>query len=435
MHWAKDPLKLAMRSFSSSFSPKRAALIASGFALAAGAGWLAQAQVAGERGIAAVAASRDIQVSDIQVDVRASSGIEARKQAWQEAQSKAWAKLDGPRLPDSRIAGLVSAIVVERERLGPKRYVATLGVIFDRQRAAPFLGEAGRAARSAPMLVLPVTVSAGTQLMYEQRNPWQRAWAEFQAGQSRVNYVRPHGAGGESLLLTYGQTSRRSRVWWSNILDEFGAADVLIPIANLRYTFPGGPIEGTFTARHGPDNVYLDGFTLQADSPEELPAMLQQAVRQFDAIYQVALADGTIKPDPTLNVKRGDLNPEIQRLVELGRQLRARDEARAAGLTEAAPTVSEGSLGTVTPVTPAQPATSASYTVQFASPDGAAFGSILAAVRGVPGVSSTGIRSTAIGGTSVMTVSYSGSMAQLAEALRARGFNVQQGSSALLISR
>jgi hypothetical protein len=50
-------------------------------------------------------------------------------------------------------------------------------------------------------------------------------------------------------------------------------------------------------------------------------------------------------------------------------------------------------------------------------------------------VRATGIRSTAIGGTSVMTVSYSGSIGELADALRARGFTVRQGSNALAISR
>ena len=412
----------------------RIALIASGIALAGGTGWLVQAQVGGDRGIAAVAASRDIQVSDIEVDVTADSGLEAREKAWAEAQVKAWERLEGPKLPESRIAGLVSAIVVERERLGPKRYIATLGVIFDRQRASAYLGEEGRAARSAPMLVLPVTFSGGTQMVYEQRNPWQRAWAEFQAGQSRVNYVRPQGSGGESLLLTYGQTTRRSRVWWSNILDEFGAADVLIPIAHLRYTYPGGPIEGTFTARHGPDNQFLDSFTMRADTPDQLPAMLERAVRRFDATFQVALADGTIKPDPTLDIKPGDLNPAIQRLVDLGRRLRAQDVAREQQSFE--PTeASDGAISSAPINRPPPEGSVALYTVQFASPDAAAFGAILADVRGTPGVRSTGVRSTAIGGTSVMTVSYSGSIGGLAEALRARGFTVQQGATALLISR
>ena len=423
-----------MRIFSSLTRRSRIALVASGLALAGGAGWLVHAQVGGERGIAAVAASRDIQVSDIEVDVRADSGVEAREKAWIEAQVKAWETLNGPKLPDSTIAGLVSAIVVERERLGPKRYIATLGVIFDRQRAAAYLGNEAEAARSAPMLVLPVTVSGGTQLVFEQRNPWQRAWAEFQAGQSRVNYVRPQGAGGDSLLLTFGQTTRRSRVWWSNILDEFGAADVLVPIANLRYTYPGGPIEGTFTARHGPDNEFLDSFTMRAESPEELPAMLARAVRRFDATFQVALADGTIRPDPTLDVKTGDLNPAIQRLVELGRRLNAQDEAREQ--VSLAPTAASDGAISAAPISRPPPEGSvALYTVQFTSPDAAAFGAILADVRETPGVRSTGVRSTAIGGTSVMTVSYSGSIGQLAEALRARGFTVQQGATALLISR
>ena len=413
---------------------KRLALIATGIALAGGAGWLAQAQVGGDRGIAAVAASRDIQVSDIEVDVSAESGLKAREEAWREAQVKAWEKLEGPDLPESRIAGLVSAIVIERERLGPKRYVATLGVIFDRQRASAYLGEEGRAARSAPMLVLPVTISGGTQLMYEQRNPWQRAWAEFQAGQSRVNYVRPQGSGGESLLLTFGQTTRRSRVWWSNILDEFGAADVLVPIANLRYTYPGGPIEGTFTARHGPDNQFLDSFKMTAESPEQLPDMLARAVRRFDATFQVALGSGVIKPDPTLNIKQGDLNPAIQRLVDLGRALRRQDEQREAVAAE--PTEASGGTISSAPINRPPPEGSvALYTIQFASPDAAAFGAILADVRGTDGVRSTGVRSTAIGGTSIMTVSYAGSIGQLADKLRAKGFNVQQTSTALVISR
>lgn len=418
----------------SHFGRKRLALIVSGIAFAGGAGWLAHAQVGGERGIAAVAASRDIQVSDIEVDVSAESGVKAREEAWREAQVKAWERLDGPDLPESRIAGLVSAIVIERERLGPKRYVATLGVIFDRQRASAYLGEEGRAARSAPMLILPVTISGGTQLMYEQRNPWQRAWAEFQAGQSRVNYVRPQGSGGESLLLTYGQTTRRSRVWWSNILDEFGAADVLVPIANLRYTYPGGPIEGTFTARHGPDSEFLDSFTMSADSPDQLPDMLARAVRRFDATFQVALASGVIEPDPTLNIKQGELNPAIQRLVDLGRALRRQDEAQEAAASE--PTEASGGAISSAPINRPPPEGSvALYTVQFASPDASAFGAILADVRGTDGVRSTGVRSTAIGGTSVMTVSYAGSIAQLADALRAKGFTVQQTSTALVISR
>lgn len=390
------------------------------------------AQVGGERGIAPVASTSDIQVSGVEVDVHADTGTEAREKAWVEAQRKAWERLDGPELSDSQIEALVSAIVIERERLGPKRYIATLGVVFDRQRASRYLGAQGEATRSAPMLLLPVTVSAGTQMIYEQRNPWQRAWAEYQAGQSRIDYVRPAGAGGDSLLLTYGQTGRRSRTWWRNALDQFGAADVLVPIANLRYTYPGGPVEGTFTARFGPDDDFLGSFEMTAASPAELPAMLDKAVVRFNRLFETALANGTLKPDPTLNIGTPELSPALQRLLELGRSVRAQDQAAAA----AEPTTESGDAITAAPIrTPPPEGSVALYTVQVATPDASAFDTAVSSVRGTPGVRNTGIRSTAIGGTSVMTVSYSGTIAQLADALRARGFTVSQGSNALAISR
>ncbi len=411
---------------------RRPAFLALALAAFCALGVAVWAQVGGERGIAPVASTSDIQVSGIEVDVSADSGTEARAKAWEEAQRKAWERLDGPKLSDSQIEGLVSAIVIERERLGPKRYIATLGVVFDRQRASRYLGSQGEATRSAPMLLLPVTVSAGTQMIYEQRNPWQRAWAEYQAGQSRIDYVRPAGAGGDSLLLTYGQTGRRSRTWWRNTLDQFGAADVLIPIANLRYTYPGGPIKGTFTARFGPDDEFLGSFEMTADSPEELPAMLNRAVARFNRMFEAALAYGTLRPDPTLNVGTPDLSPALQRLLELGRAVRAQDRAAAT----AEPTAESGDAITAAPIrTPPPEGSVALYTVQVATPDAAAFDAAVTAVRGAPGVRSTGVRSTAIGGTSVMTVSYAGSIAQLADALRVRGFTVNQGSNALSISR
>ena len=390
------------------------------------------AQVGGERGIAPVASTSDIQVSGVEVDVHADTGTEAREKAWVEAQRKAWERLDGPELSDSQIEALVSAIVIERERLGPKRYIATLGVVFDRQRASRYLGAQGEATRSAPMLLLPVTVSAGTQMIYEQRNPWQRAWAEYQAGQSRIDYVRPAGAGGDSLLLTYGQTGRRSRTWWRNALDQFGAADVLVSIANLRYTYPGGPVEGTFTARFGPDDDFLGSFEMTAASPAELPAMLDKAVVRFNRLFETALANGTLKPDPTLNIGTPELSPALQRLLEFGRSVRAQDQAAAT----AEPTTESGDAITAAPIrTPPPEGSVALYTVQVATPDASAFDTAVSSVRGTPGVRNTGIRSTAIGGTSVMTVSYSGTIAQLADALRARGFTVSQGSNALAISR
>ena len=426
-----------MRQLSFPSIRSRPVLLAAAAAALCAAGFGVWAQVGGDRGIAPIAASSDIEVTGVEVDVTAETGTAAREEAWIEAQRLAWEKIDGPELSDSQIQSMVSAIVVERERLGPTRYIATLGVIFDRQRASQYLGTEGQEQRSAPMLLLPVTMSAGTQMVYETRNPWQRAWAEFQAGQSRIVYVRPAGTGGESLMLTYGQTGRRSRVWWRNILDQFGAADVLVPIAELRYTYPGGPIEGRFTARYGPDNVYLDSFELTAPNADALPTMLSQAVRRMDQLFARALIAGELRPDPTLDIEAPQIDPRVLRLIELGRrQEEERQRERAAPQRDAQPTQESGETITAAPVRNPPPEGSvALYTVQIATPDAAAFDASISALRGTPGVRSAGVRSTAIGGTSVVTVSFSGSIGGLADALRGRGFTVTQGSTALSISR
>lgn len=397
-----------------------------------GGGYALVAQVAGERGIAPTAASSDIEVKGISVDVQGKSAEDARTNGWREAQRKAWEKLKGPKLSDSQLDGLVSAIVIEKERLGPRRYIATLGVVFDRQRAGAYLGGAAQATRSAPLLLIPVVESGGAYITFEQRNPWQRAWAEFNPGASRIDYVRLSGAGGDSLLVNFGQTGRHSRGWWRSTLDQYGATDVLMAFARLDHQFPGGPVSGTFTARYGPDSRPLDTFTLKADSPDAVPEMLAQAVERMDQIFTGALASGKLKPDPSLRIGAGGaIDPAIERLIEIGRAAQARRAAEAAIAAGAVPRIE------ALPVTGVEPGevTVRNITVQFATPDAASYDAALGAVRGTGGVRGLGVTSTAIGGTSVMSVSFAGSLDELAAALEARGFNVRRGANALAISR
>ncbi|MGX7895864.1 heavy-metal-associated domain-containing protein [Tsuneonella sp. HG222] len=404
-------------------------VLAGAAALALGAAALI-AQVGGDRGIAPVASSTDITVNGIEVNVLGKDSEDARALGWREAQRKAWEKLGGPKIPDGQLASYVSAIVIESEQLGPRRYVAKLGVIFDRARAGGLLGAGnGERIRSAPMLTLPVMISGGTETLYEVRSPWQRAWAEYQAGASAIDYVRPSGAGGESLLLTAGQLGRRSRAWWNTILDQFGAADVIMPIARLERQYPGGPVRGTFTARYGPDNTWLGQFQLTAPSEAALPQMLEQAVVRFDRMYADALAQGLLQPDPTLGRQDIQLSPEIQALIEASRRA---EEAEVAPPAEASAT--PGALPTSSPV-PDQPQVLNAITVQFATPDPASVDAALAGVRSAPGVRAVATSSIAIGGVSVMRVTFAGDISDLAEALRARGFQVQSLGSALSIRR
>lgn len=388
------------------------------------------AQIEGERGIPPVASNGDFEVSGISVNTTGDNAEDARQKGWQEAQRKAWEKLwsshtggasAAPALSDSQIDGMVSAVVVEREQLGPRRYIATLGVIFDRARTGQLLGLSGEVARSAPMLVIPVLYQGGVATVFETRTSWQKAWAEFRTSGSAIDYVRPRGDAGDSLLLTAGQLDRRSRTWWRLILDEFGAADVLMPLARLERQYPGGPVRGTFTARYGPDNRFIGSFTLTANDEAALPAMLTQAVERLDRLYADALAAGRLGPDKTLFVEQQVDEKLIADIV-------AREERAAATDT--------GATDAATPAAkPVAGAAATTFTVQFATPEPAAVDAALGSVRALSGVQGVSVSSVAVGGTSVMRVTYTGDLGALAAALRGRGWQVTQGSNALSIRK
>jgi hypothetical protein len=385
------------------------------------------AQIEGERGIIPVASTSDIEVTMVEVNTTGSNAEEARMNGWQEAARKAWAKAGGPSMSDGQIQGMVSAVVIEREQIGPRRYVATLSVVFDRARAGQFIGGSnGGRAHSSPLLVIPVLHSGGTSQVFEVKGQWQKAWAEFRAGTSPIDYVRPSGGGGDSLLITAGQPGRRSRAWWRNVLDQFGAADVIMPEARLERQWPGGPVRGVFTARYGPDNQFIESFTLTANDEAGVPKMLAEAVVRIDQIYARALAEGRLKPDTTLNVRQG-LDPGLAALIAAGN---APEQAPDAARPTAAPSATPSPTAT-----PTKAAEVRTFTVQFASPDAAAVDSAMGAVRGSPGVKGASTTSLAVGGTSVMRVTYEGDIGTLADALRARGFKVTVGNNALSIRR
>ncbi|WP_235302882.1 heavy-metal-associated domain-containing protein [Sphingopyxis sp. MWB1] len=387
----------------------------------------------GNRGITPINSSGDFMATGITIDATGKNAEEARETGWREAQRKGWAQLyrkingrDGPRLSDSVLDGIVTAIIVEKEQIGPRRYVATLGVQFDRVRAGQILGVSGRTLRSPPLLVIPVYSVGGIQQVFEQRSAWQRAWAEFNTGQSAIDYVRTAGTGPDTLLLNPGQIGRRGRIWWRVILDQYGAADVLIPMARVEYSYPGGPVKGYFTARFGPDNGYVDSFTMTAPTPAALPDMMQKAVARMDAIYARALADGLLKTDRYLVLEepvQAEELPEETTSENSGGESsdsasgsRSDDDANGGDSAAPAPSVQ-------------------SFAVQYASPDVESVSATERAVAGIAGVRSASTTSLALGGTSVLSVTYNGDIAALRAALAARGFKVQEGGGQLRISR
>jgi hypothetical protein len=376
------------------------------------------AQMEGERGVPPIASSGDFEVGGIHVDVYGATADAARTAGWREAQRLGWKKLwantnggGGVGLSDGQLDQIVSGIEVESEQIGPNRYIADLRILFDRARAGQILGVRSSAMRSPPLLVIPILREGGTSTVFETINDWQKAWARYRTGDSAIDYVRTSGAGQDGLLLNAGQAGRRGRLWWRNILDQYGAADVVFPIARLERQWPGGPVVGRFFARYGPDNELLGQFSLRTADPSGVPKMLDQAIERLNDIYTQALLDGRLRPDPSLVIEE----PVNVSELDLGNVTDAPIE------TTSGPAV--GVAGVTT------------FTIQFDTPDVAAVNQGEALVRGLAGVRSASTSSLALGGVSVMQVSYEGTIDALKAALEGRGLLVSAAGSTLRISR
>jgi hypothetical protein len=386
----------------------------------AGAGVVMAQGDAGGASAVPIDASGSFEVSGVQVDVKGKNADAARQGGWRVAQRKGWEllseRLTGKKstLGDSALDALVTGIVVEREQIGPNRYVARLGVLFDRARAGATLGVSTAVTRSPPMLLVPLEFSGGVGRVFERETAWSRAWNRFRSGGSTIDYVRLRATGPDAMLINAGQTLRRGRNWWRNVLDQYGASDVLVAEVQLRREYPGGPIVAVFAANHGPDRRPIASFALRVDNGDSLDALLDAGVQRLDQAYQKALASGLLRPDQLLATRP----PRVKTAEEL-----AAEAAAAAAETTATPTPDATSAATAT------------YTVQVDTPSAAALTASESAVRGVPGVRSAVTTSLALGGISVMRVGFDGPVASLRAALEARGWQVQEGPGVLLIRR
>ena len=372
-------------------------------AAAAGVSAVVYAQLeSGDRGILPVDSTGTLEITGIHVDVGGPDAQTARFSGWRIAQRQGfralWAKLhnapiaQAPNLPDGTLDQIVSSINVEHEEIGPNRYIADLGVLFDRARAAPFLGvEGGQIQRSAPMLLIPVLVTGGTETSVELRNAWQRAWAQFRTSTSPIDYVRVSGLGADPLLINAAQTARPGRGWWRNLLDLYGASDVLVAEVQLQRLYPGGPARARFIAMHGPDRDIVGGFTLTANDGD-IQKLMADGARQMDQLFGQALAAGRLERDLSLNLPPPPILPE-----------------------QAAQPVAA--------VKPAAP-TNNNYQVQIIANDVKVYNFAMAHLRTMAGVASATPQLINPNGTSYVLVAYHGDINQLAAALSGRGWQV-----------
>jgi hypothetical protein len=356
-------------------------------------------------------------VAGIDVDVAAANPMLARMTAYRIAQRKAWpllwSRLTGrdaaaaPRLSDGQLDSIVAGIESQGERFSTTRYIAKLGVVFDRSRTGEYLADAGGALQSPPMLLLPLFSDGAVRRVYDGKTVWLAAWQRFRETVTPVDYVLANGGAGDRLLLTGWQATRPDRQSWRNILNRFDTVDVLTAEARLVRQWPGGPVSGLFIARHGPDATELGRVRLTAGDDAGVDAMLDAAVRQLDTIYAEALRDGRLRSET-------DLTADLAPLIGTG------------PLIGEAVSSDQGGVET----------SSTSVEAAMPTPDAASAVALESALRGTAGVTGVTITSLSLGGTTRLLFSYAGSREALLFALDGRGLRlVSEGGETVLRRR
>jgi hypothetical protein len=195
--------------------------------------------------------------------------------------------------------------------------------------------------------------------------------------------------GSDPLLVNAAQTKRPGRGWWRNLLEMYGATDILIAEVQLQRLYPGGPARGRFIARHGPDDDIIGGFTLTAPNSDGIATMMAEGARRIDALYAQALAAGQLSRDPSLDLPPPPILPQLA-------------ETR--------------------PVAPANLVNS--FQVQVTGNNVTVYNFAMAHLRTMAGVESASPQQINPGGTSYILVTYKGDISQLAAALSSRGWVV-----------
>lgn len=226
------------------------------YALAAPA--LVLALMAWSAAILAVPASaQDLYtVANVAVEESADSEVEAKRLAVAAAKREAFARLldrltlpaSAPTGPDGAVAGpppvpdderlefLIRDLSFPSERYGGGRYLAEVTVRFQPRAVNQYLQRSGTAYLAAPSpttVVLPVFKAGGTDILWDDGNPWLDAWWSLEGEGDVVPYTIPLGDLGDLSAIDAQRAVAVDARSINAIAARYGSGSVAVPIATF----------------------------------------------------------------------------------------------------------------------------------------------------------------------------------------------------------
>ncbi|HEY5598266.1 MAG TPA: DUF2066 domain-containing protein, partial [Kiloniellales bacterium] len=249
------------------------------------------------------AASDVFTVSGVEVDVTAATAAAAREAAHAEGHRLAMQKLlarllphdELPRMREMPVPDIVPYVrdfEVDDERTSDVRYLARLTFRFKADAVRELLRKEGvlfAETQSKPVLVLAVYGPAGDALLWEDENPWARAWALRRPSESLVPLDVPLGDLSDVATVDAAQALSGDRARLATLARRYGTEDVLVTQAVLS----GDPEAGLATLQVGSSRLGTEQLqTLLASHAQEpgetLAELLARAANGVDGDVQEA---------------------------------------------------------------------------------------------------------------------------------------------------
>ena len=125
------------------------------------------------------------------------------------------------------------------------------------------------------------------------------------------------------MLVNAAQADRPGRGWWRNIIDLYGAADILVAEVQFQRLYPGGP--GARALHRLPRPGQADRrrlHHLRTCRRRACLQMMREGVQRMDELFADALADGQARARSELDIPEPPPPPEV--VEEAPQQVQAR---------------------------------------------------------------------------------------------------------------
>jgi len=251
--------------------------------------------------VAPVQAAGLFTVENVTVDVTADNAINARNEAFEEAQGKAFKKLSARLIEDGQadslttpsadtISTMIEDYEVTNEKLSSVRYIGTYTFSFDQSAVRRLFVSSGKsytATQSRPLLMLPFYKKSARTVLWSPANTWMTAWSVAKSHSPLVPLVLPIGDLNDVRDLGEDEYLNFNAGKMARMVDRYDAGEAVIVLAVADEQLstingPGETAQGALNVTiYRTDRGYseiADQFSVNAKPNQTVVSLMSEAV-------------------------------------------------------------------------------------------------------------------------------------------------------------